>query len=194
MRRMAAALAAALTTTLALTVAAPVASAKNASNNGIANGTPIAHRHDLDQVRAATNAFHDLLVAQEAKYDIEVADNQKITCIEDPKGSGAMGVHHVNFDLLIDGDINATTPEALIYEPGPNGSNTLVAVEYIVFADAWHAAHKQAPKLFGQTFEYVPAGNRYDLDPFYELHAWIWKANPNGLFDDWNPRVSCPRA
>ena len=33
--------------------------------------------------------------------------------------------------------------------------------------------------------------NRYGLPPFYELHAWIWKHNPRGMFDDWNPLVSC---
>jgi hypothetical protein len=37
----------------------------------------------------------------------------------------------------------------------------------------------------------VPAGNRYGLPDFYELHAWIWKGNPRGVFDDWNPTVSC---
>jgi hypothetical protein len=34
--------------------------------------------------------------------------------------------------------------------------------------------------------------NRYGLPAFWELHAWVWRHNPNGLFDDWNPRVSCP--
>jgi len=37
-------------------------------------------------------------------------------------------------------------------------------------------------------------GNRYGLPPFYELHAWLWKHNPAGMFDDWNPRVVCPAA
>ena len=23
-------------------------------------------------------------------------------------------------------------------------------------------------------------------------NPWVWKANPNGVFDDWNPRVTCP--
>jgi len=25
----------------------------------------------------------------------------------------------------------------------------------------------------------------------YELHAWIWKNNPSGVFYEWNPKVSC---
>ena len=28
-------------------------------------------------------------------------------------------------------------------------------------------------------------------DPFYELHAWIWRPNPSGIFKDWNPSVTC---
>jgi hypothetical protein len=48
------------------------------------------------------------------------------------------------------------------------------------------------PELFGHKFELLGANNRYGLPPFYELHAWIWKHNPRGMFDDWNPRVVCP--
>jgi hypothetical protein len=36
--------------------------------------------------------------------------------------------------------------------------------------------------------------NRYGIPAFYELHAWLWKLNPRGLFDDWNPRVTCAHA
>jgi hypothetical protein len=69
-----------------------------------------------------------------------------------------------------------------------------VALEYVVFQDAWDATHTTPPELFGREFELVPAGNRYGLPPFYELHAWLWKHNPSGMFADWNPRVHCPAA
>jgi hypothetical protein len=36
------------------------------------------------------------------------------------------------------------------------------------------------------------APNRFGLDAFYSLHAWMWKPNPAGTFAMWNPRVSCP--
>jgi hypothetical protein len=85
-----------------------------------------------------------------------------------------------------------------VYEPQPNGRLRLVAVEYVVFQDAWHDAHPGdtgKPELFGEEFEAVGAGNRYGLPPFYELHAWLWKHNPKGTFgEDWNPRVSCAGA
>ena len=51
--------------------------------------------------------------------------------------------------------------------------------------------HTLPPSLFGQEFELVATPNRYGLPPFYELHAWLWKHNPSGMFNDWNPRVSC---
>jgi hypothetical protein len=48
---------------------------------------------------------------------------------------GAMGVHYVNGTLLSAGTIDASQPQALIYEPS-NGAMRLVGVEFIVFADA----------------------------------------------------------
>jgi hypothetical protein len=48
--------------------------------------------------------------------------------------------------------------------------------------------------VFGQQFNFTPAGNRYGLPAFYSLHAWIWKHNPSGTFAMWNPTVSCAAA
>jgi len=28
--------------------------------------------------------------------------------------------------------------------------------------------------------------------PAYERHAWIWRNNPNGMFQPFNPKLSCP--
>ena len=42
--------------------------------------------------------------------------------------------------------------------------------------------------------ELVPAGNRYGLPDFYAMHAWIWKNNPLGMNNDWNPNVTCAYA
>jgi hypothetical protein len=52
-------------------------------------------------------------------------------------------------------------------------------------ADAWDAQNPEPPELFGETFHRSQVRNRY------ELHAWIWKHNSLGMFDDWNPAVSC---
>ena len=36
-------------------------------------------------------------------------------------------------------------------------------------------ARATGPSLFGKHFTLIPAGNRYGLPDFYELHAWIWR-------------------
>lgn len=104
-----------------------------------------------------------------------------------------MGVHFVNQRFLLDGELNVNEPEALIYEL-KDGRARLVGVEYIVLAAQWDSAHTAPPAppvLEGQLFHFNESPNRFRLDPFYELHVWAWRDNPNGTFADWNPRVSC---
>lgn len=150
---------------------------------GVADASP----HDeLNAAVTATAPFNDLATAQAAGYTVRVADAHGIECIAQP-GAGAMGVHYLNPSLL-DGTIDATKPELLVYEPR-NGHLALVAVEYLVFVADWPGAHR--PSLFGVPFGLTKAPNRYGLPPFYALHAWLWKGNPSGLFSPWNPNVEC---
>ena len=92
-----------------------------------------------------------------------------------------------------DGTIDAAKPEALIYEPQPNGSLRLVGVEYIVIADDWAKLHKDGgtPSVDGHLMHFVGAPNRYGLPAFYEMHVWAWQHNPNGAFVDFNAKVTC---
>jgi hypothetical protein len=141
-----------------------------------------AGQDQLAKVRAATDQFHTLA-------------GEFYVCT-DHVTDGTMGQHYVNLDLVLDTAAGVPTidpvhPEALVYEPRVNGGYRLVGVEYVVFQEAWDAANDSPPTLFGKTFTLVPAGNRYSLPPFYELHAWIWRPNPSGIFMDWNPSVSC---
>jgi len=77
-------------------------------------------------------------------------------------------------------------PEALIYVPNSNGTIQLGAVEYMVPVAGWNAIHKSEwPKIMGQQFHLNSALG------VYELHVWTWKDNPSGMFEDWNPKVSC---
>ena len=150
----------------------------------------------LSAARAATAQFHDLAAAQAAGYTVEVSDLNGFTCIDDVTDhTGAMGIHFLDPSLL-DGNVDESTPELVIYEPTKNGGMRLVAVEYLVLKSAWEAAHPgaPAPTLFGQPMELVLAGNRYGLPDFYAMHAWIWKNNPLGMHNDWNPDVTCAYA
>jgi hypothetical protein len=151
-------------------------------------------RKELRAARAATADFRRIDEAFRAGYGgpmhLPLADKKGFTCI-DNLPAGGMGIHYVNGDLVSDSKVNARTPDVLVYEPRKNGKLRLVALEYVVFQAAWDAENTSPPSLFGQEFELLDADNRYGLDPFYELHAWVWKNNPAGMFDDWNPRVSC---
>jgi hypothetical protein len=134
-------------------------------------------------VRQATASFRDVQAAGAAGYELAGG------CVSGPE-EGAMGVHFVNGALVGDGLLEAARPEALVYEPR-NGRFQLVAVEYIVIAEQWHANNPNPPVLNGQHFHYVSAPNRVGLPAYYELHVWAWKRNPHGTFADWNPQVSC---
>ena len=148
---------------------------------------------DLSTARAATAQFHQLEAATAAGYGILVRDLAGLTCIDNP-GVGVMGIHYANGLALGDAVLNPAKPEALVYQPQPNGNPRLVAAEYIVFQGAWlEAGNTARPTLFGQPLKLIPMGNRYGLPPFYEIHAWIWKHNPDGMFKDWNPDGTCGR-
>lgn len=134
-------------------------------------------------VRQATAPFLDVHAATSANY------NPLFGCISGPD-HGAMGVHYINLDRVSDGQIDETLPEALIYEPTPQGMR-LVGVEFIVDAATWSSKNPAPPMLEGQGFQLVGSPNRYGLPPFFELHVWAWRDNPNGAFVDWNNRVSC---
>jgi hypothetical protein len=143
----------------------------------------------LDDVRDATATFRDVSAAEAAGYGI-LAGTPLEECIDEP-GEGAMGFHYVNGDLVGDALVERTSPEALVYVPRPDGGLRLVAVEYVVFAEAWDAQNASPPALFGRDFHLIDEPNRYELPAFYELHAWVWKDNPSGTFYEWNPDVSC---
>jgi hypothetical protein len=156
-------------------------------------GVATAHRGhgQLEKVKRATAQFHDVDRAIAAGYALRLPEIGGNTCIAEP-GQGAMGVHMVNTSLL-DDKLDPLAPEVLVYDPRVKRSGRerlrLVAVEYVVFQDAWKGS--EPPSLFGRPFDFVGAPNRYDLPAFYALHAWIWKRNPSGLFFAWNPRVRC---
>jgi hypothetical protein len=150
--------------------------------------TTLASPSDLAEARAATAQFHRLEVAL-ADDRFALADLAGLTCIEDPGGAGGMGVHYVKGALVGDGEIDATQPEALLYDPSA-AKPRLLGVEYVVFVADW-GVDRDPPMLFGQEFHLVEAGNRYGLPAFYELHAWFFYNNPSGMFEDWNPRIDC---
>ena len=135
-------------------------------------------------VREATERFKDVAVADAAGYKLQFG------CVSG-EASGAMGLHYVNGPLVMDGELDPTKPEIVIYEPGPNGTLKLVGADFLVLADAWNAKHSSPPEMMGQLFHLFEAPNRFGLPNFYTLHVWAWKPNPTGMFVNWHSKISC---
>jgi hypothetical protein len=133
----------------------------------------------VEIVRGATQQYQDVSNA--------VGYSPALGCVSGPD-HGAMGIHYVNGSLL-NGPIDPTHPQALIYEPQSNGELKLVGVEFIILASA--LPPNAAPQVEGHLMLFVDGPNRYGLPPFFELHVWAWRDNPQGPFVDWNDHVSC---
>ncbi len=138
-------------------------------------------KSDLDVAREATERYQ--------RMDLVLADGftPLFECISDP-AAGAMGVHYIQSDRF-DSRLELSEPEALVFEPQADGRRELVAIEYIIPATAWSGS--EPPTFLGQTLQYKTMVGPHEVDPYYELHAWVWADNPSGMFADWNPEASC---
>ena len=143
---------------------------------------PASQSKLFQTVRQATKQYIDVNNATAAGY------GPFLGCVSG-SDHGAMGIHYVNPNLL-NGTVDATQPQALIYEPS-NGKMTLVGVEFIADAATWLKNNSAPPVLEGQTFLFVDAPNRFNIPAFFELHVWAWRNNPQGSYVDWNDFVSC---
>jgi hypothetical protein len=172
---------------------------------------------ELEQLREATDKYHSVTQALKDGY---VAPERCVS--RPSGGMGYHYVHQADvlkaddYRVGVGGD--PLKPEAMLYEAKKNGELTLVGVEWIVRdEDQVITLGEPVPQLvLGQVEPFLVepfhnpdgpmfghehwAGSPY-LGPdglagwqpiHFDLHAWIWKHNPDGLFEDWNPDVSCP--
>lgn len=144
----------------------------------------------IDALRQKFKKYQDPYVAVRDLYLSTVGcvhySGEKIKGhMEYPKG--AMGIHFVN--VTIQGPPDPNRPNVLIYEPDGNKLR-LVAVEWLVPL----AGTQKRPVLFGQPFQ-GPMEGHEPLIPkgyaHYDLHMWLFKDNPNGMFSPTNPEVKC---
>ena len=149
-----------------------------------------APQAEIDAMRKALSKYEDPYVAVRDLYLSTVGcvhyDGMKMEGHMDyPKG--AMGIHFVN--LTIQGPPDPLKPNVLIYEP-VGKELKLVAAEWLVPL----SVAKERPVLLGQPFQ-GPMEGHEPLIPqgfhHYDLHAWLFKDNPNGMFSPTNPNVSC---
>lgn len=140
-----------------------------------------AVRGQLEELRQSTARYHDIEAAEADGWDVRFPPE----CLTHAE-LGGMGYHLLNQDLL-DGQITVEQPEFMVYEPGPGGQMKLVSVEYVIPFDV-RPADGEPPTLFGREFH---PNETYGV---WAFHVWIWRHNPRGIFEDWNPMVSCEHA
>jgi hypothetical protein len=151
---------------------------------GVAQGAETGKDHRIEVVRKATERFKDVDAAVRAGY------KPAPDCVEEAEGG--MGVHYTNERLVADPRIRLRKPEILVYEPRGD-QRRLVAVEYFrADADGRLDTDEDRPRLFGRGFDGPMEGHAPGMPVHYDLHAWVWKHNPDGTFAQYNPRVHCP--
>ena len=136
---------------------------------------------ELEAARAGLERFQDPVVAVREGY----LSTQVCTGYAD----GGMGVHFINMST-IGPNVDPKVPQVLIYEPQGDALK-LVAAEWFVPV----AVAKDKPSVFGQPFD-GPMDGHEPLMPkdlhHYDLHVWLWKENPSGVFNSVNPDLKCP--
>jgi hypothetical protein len=148
----------------------------------------------LDSVRANLEKYQNVMTALADGYLSTVA------CIhfpmagkagETPFPVGAMGVHFLN-GALIGKPLDAAHPQALIYELHGD-TLKLAAAEWFVPV----AVSAERPAVFGHPLD-GPMDGHVPIMPaelrHWDLHVWLWKANPAGVFTPTNPAVTCPKS
>ena len=157
------------------------------------SGAPPTLPPELEKVRAALDKYQDPFVAVHDGYFSTVG------CVEYPSAGGSgqvpypaggMGVHFLN-PALLGPEVDPLRPQILVYEP-VGDKLRLVAAEWFV---PLATGVQQRPHLFGQPFD-GPMEGHHPLMPsalhHYDLHVWLWKSNPAGMFSPTNPGVKCP--
>lgn len=172
-------------TLLNLLAAAPLAAQ---ANMAAATAMPA----EMERVRAALDRYKNPINAVHDGYFSTLA------CMAFPSGgmagetmfpAGAMGVHFLNLGL-VGQPLDTLRPQVLIYEP-VRDSLRLVAAEWFVPV----AASAERPSLFGHPFDGPMDGHAPIMPPelrHWDLHVWLWKDNPAGLFTPTNPQLRCP--
>ncbi|MEP7372730.1 MAG: hypothetical protein ABI675_05025 [Chitinophagaceae bacterium] len=125
---------------------------------------------ELQQARAATAKYLNIRNAYRDGYeDIHVP-------VEN------MGDHFMK-RRLVDGVFEIRKPELLVYSKDEHGRLKLGAVEYAVPIDL---SPNAPPEGFTGKADVWERNEDFGL---WLLHAWVWKKNPDGVFNPTNPSV-----
>lgn len=131
----------------------------------------------IDEVRDVTSAFHDFEAGVQAGWSVPLSG-----CVAHPE-LGGMGYHYGRMEYF-DGRTNHLEPQVLLYEPKGDGEMEFVGVEYIIPFEIL-SEDADPPTLFYQEY------HKNHIQEIWALHVWTERENPEGMFFDWNPNVSC---
>ncbi len=122
---------------------------------------------ELQQARAATARYRDIKNA--------IKDGYSNISVDVPN----MG-HHFMKSSLVDATFDIRSPEILVYNGLDTGNPELVAVEYAVPID------QPMPEGFTGSNDVWNGTSGF---PLWLVHAWVWKYNPDGVFNWTNSSV-----
>ena len=145
---------------------------RTTSAAAVDNLSPVTNQ-ELARARSATAKYHDFDRADAEGYEF-------LHCVP------GEGLEYVNW-ALVDCNFDIEQPEALHYIESGNGLK-LVGVEYVVPT----ACTATAPEGFtgdADEWEFMAEGL-----PIWALRAALWFPNPEGMFEEHNPRIptQCP--
>jgi hypothetical protein len=196
-------LAAALTLFLGLGAPAPASAAepdlKRACARYASDGVRVAQCvEQLRLARAATAKYRDPQVALRDGF-VPTQCEDAASRGENPK-LGGMGEHWNRVDRMADQKLDPREPEQLLYHPTPKGRR-LVAVEWSIpalegglpnYGTERPDPNRTPPRMFGGRAFNGPMQGHIAVQPWhYDLHVWLWEKNPDGIFAQFNPRLSC---
>jgi hypothetical protein len=148
---------------------------------------------ELAAAKTALAKYRDPIVAIHDGY------LSTMGCMSYPKGAaegtmsykpGAMGVHFLNL-AYVGQPLAADKPQVLMYEPRGDKLE-LIGAEWFVPVQASGGVR---PSIFGKELEGPMAGHKPIMPEglaHYDLHVWLWRENPNGMFHATNSAVKCP--
>jgi hypothetical protein len=171
----------ALTVNLCIMLLAPSARGQNMTDQAQLDRL----RADLQKYRDPVVAIHDGYFSTLGCVVIEKAGGPG----EVPYEPGGMGVHFLNVQAISPVP-DPARPQVLLYEPN-DGKLQLVGAEWFI---PLATGVKERPKLLGHAFD-GPMQGHHPLMPVdmlhYDLHVWLFKSNPKGMFQPTNAEVTC---
>jgi hypothetical protein len=163
-------------------------------NSRMQGFTPAGIAAQLARVKAALDKYQSVEQAKADGYAPASPCESTPVVPEQTSFGGGMGFHYVNGAIMGSGRLDPKKPPVLVYAPAADGSLQLVAAEWFKpDADQSAATDDDRPTLFGRAFDGPMAGHAPGMPMHYDLHVWLWKKNPTGLFSPWNPDVVCPK-